>query len=107
MKPEELQAQEAEWREKYPTSFVHAELREGEMFLGDVLVDVVYLEVRRLQSKGVVSTRMGEKVMRPVQVGVGSSAGGFKNEEWMLDHYPLFVNIREFIEYKARNPAKA
>ena len=87
-------------REKLPQKFVHPELRPNEIWLGNILVDIVDFEVETLQGRGVPSARTGNK---PVLV---RHKGGIE-----LHHYPVFADVSEVIkagiikeEYTTRNP---
>ncbi len=79
---------ENELREGCPQMFTHPDLMQGEIWIGDYIIDVVGLQAGLYRSHGIPSTRVGTK---PVM----GKLKQFPNEEF--EFRSVFMNLREFL----------
>jgi hypothetical protein len=85
-----------ELRAQSPDAFSHPKAREGEIWLGDVLIDIVAMQVAIYQEKGLKSARYhSEDVLHKVRVECGHPA---KSELGDFTHRPVFANARELVK---------
>ena len=77
---------EEKWRTENPLMFSHPEAMSGEVWIGDDIVDLVYINIDKYKRKGLPSARMGKPFLR--------DAGTHKG----ITHYPVFANLNELIK---------
>lgn len=93
MDDQTLRNAEDELRERFPGSFTHPDLQEGEMVTESIVEGVdQYATPESYRKVGVMSVRLGSPERRPVIFGTrGKSSTEFVN------YYPVIVNVREWL----------
>ena len=69
--------------------FDHPDLREGEVYLGNMIIDAVAVQIGIYHCNGMPSARRGKT---PI---MGKPRGSKDNQEF--EYFPMFVNLRELI----------
>ena len=80
----QIEAEEKRWRNEYPEMFTHPELKEGEVWVGDVLSDLLLAQVHSYRSNGVPTARCGKPFLKLRQ--------GHQET-----YNPIFMNLHELI----------
>lgn len=95
MSPDEILDRLIELETENPSMFSHPKAKPNEVWLEDMLVDFVHVNVGEYQRHGMPSTRIdkSEPIMKPVK-GIGDCA-----------HYSVFVDAEELVkaEYAAKH----
>ena len=86
-------------KQDYPAMFSHAELRPDEVCIGEIIIDVVGLNVGTLKANGLPSARRSETpVLKTVKVWTLRNG---RDEEIALPNiqfYPVFVDVYEYFQ---------
>jgi len=82
-----------ELREQYPAMFSHPECQLGEVWVGDVLVDIVPIQVSRYKKGGLSSARVGKAFQKAIELE-GKTG---RKEATILQHHGIFANLREYL----------
>ena len=92
-----MKQKEQEMREKFPHMFVHPELRAGEVWAGDCLIDVVSINAQIYRNEGVPSTR----------ISPNPTMGKIKGIEVDMEFRAVFMDLKELILAEEKMGAEA
>ena len=87
-------------REQYPEMFQHPELKSNEVWVGDFVVDVVYMQTALWREEGLPSVRIGlTKTFTTVEAFCGSGARVVKEKLTGIACLPVFALAEEFVQF--------